>query len=225
MPRESRRALKSRAQQILEGLITHFPDAKIELDYQREQPWQLLVAVMLSAQCTDVKVNAVTPDLFSAYPDVADFARAKPRDVEKKIKTLGLAPTKAKNIVASARIVSQQYAAQVPAVRKQLEALPGIGRKSASVILANAFGIPALAVDTHVGRVARRLGLTQEKDPDKVEAALEALWPEDQWLKAHHVIIWHGRRICAARKPNCAACPVAQLCKKIDLPVVKEKTN
>ena len=223
MPRESMAARKQRAKKILELLMLRFPDAHIELNYERRQPWQLLVAVMLSAQCTDVKVNQVTPALFKKYPDLDSFARADVNDVKQRIKSLGLAATKAKNIVASARVLQRDHQGQVPADRQQLEALPGIGRKSASVILANAFGIPALAVDTHVGRVSRRMGLTKEKNPDKVEQALEALWPKSNWLQAHHIMIWQGRRICSARKPDCAQCPVQQLCWQVDLPPAKDK--
>ena len=222
MPRESLAARKQRAAKILKLLMQRFPDARIELDYRAGEPWQLLVAVMLSAQCTDVKVNQVTPALFSAYPDVNSFADADVADVKDHIKTLGLAPTKAKNIVASAQVLRAKYKGIVPAVRSQLEALPGIGRKSASVILANAFGIPALAVDTHVGRVTRRMGLTKEQNPDKVEAALEALWPQSDWLQAHHLLIWQGRRICSARKPDCAACPIHDLCWQVDVTQAKK---
>ncbi len=217
MPRESMRARKDRAAEILNRLMQRFPDARIELNYEKREPWQLLVAVMLSAQCTDVKVNQVTPDLFAAYPDIPSFAAADVADVKARIKTLGLAPTKSKNVVAAAQKILREHNGVVPADRARLEALPGIGRKSASVILANAFGIPALAVDTHVGRVARRLGLTHEKNPDKVEAALESLWPKSTWLQAHHILIWQGRRICSARKPDCANCPVQSLCWQVDV--------
>jgi endonuclease-3 len=214
MPRESASRRRERAGRILDRLLAHFPDARIELRTAPDDAWQLLVAVVLSAQCTDAKVNAVTPALFARFARVQDFAQAQPRQLEPLIRSLGLAPTKARNLVAAARAVVEEHAGQVPSTREALEALPGIGRKSASVILANAFGVPALAVDTHVGRIARRLALTTETDPSRVEAALEALWPPARWLPAHHALIWLGRRVCQARRPRCAECPVQSLCPR-----------
>ena len=213
--RESAVRRHARASQILDQLIAQHPAAAIELRFDRSEPWQLLVAVLLSAQCTDVKVNAATPALFARYADVAAMARARPEQIAPFIRSLGLANAKSRHLVATARQLTAAHGGRVPATREELEALPGIGRKSASVILANAFGVPALAVDTHVGRLARRLGLTAEHDPSRVETALEQLWPSACWLQAHHVLIWHGRRICHARRPACAACPVAALCPRI----------
>lgn len=206
---------RTRALRILDALCTAFPDARCELDYAEDQPWQLLVAVVLSAQATDVSVNKVTPGLFAAYPTVAAFADASPVDVEKHIKSIGLYRNKAKNVVSAAQQVMQKHAGIVPSAREDLEALPGVGKKSAAVIIANCFGVPAIAVDTHVGRVARRLGLTRHEDPNKVELVLTALWPEDRLLSAHHTLIFHGRRICHARTPTCSTCPVEQDCRRV----------
>lgn len=212
MAKETFIAKKRRALRILNALEKRFPDARIALDYDRDSAWQLLVAVMLSAQCTDAKVNQATPALFKRFPNVNAFAKTTAAKIVPLIKTLGLAPTKAARLVQVAQVLLKQHGGEVPADRQQLEALPGIGRKSASVILANAFGIPALAVDTHVGRIARRLDLSKQQDPSKVEAELESLWPEKRWFGAHHALIWHGRQICKARKPDCDNCPVAKMC-------------
>jgi len=200
---------------MLDRLTERFPDAHIELSYDEADVWQLLVAVVLSAQCTDAKVNATTPALFERFPDLDAFARARPSQIKPYIASLGLAPTKARRLVDVARQLQSEHGGVVPRARDALEALPGIGRKSASVILANAFGVPALAVDTHVGRVSRRMGLTTQQDPSKVEAELEALWPSSRWLHAHHALIWHGRRVCKARKPLCDECPVTDLCPRV----------
>ena len=210
---------KERALRILDGLCARFPDARCELDHDPTQPWQLLVAVVLSAQATDVSVNKVTPALFAAFPTTAAFAAASPPDVEPWIRTIGLYRNKAKNIVAAAQKVMTEHNGIVPEDRAALEALPGVGSKSAAVLIANCFGVPAIAVDTHVGRVARRLGLTKHTDPDKVEAALTALWPRDRLLQAHHTLIFQGRRICDARKPRCSECPVAAECRRVDVDV------
>lgn len=206
---------RERARRILDGLAAHFPEAKIELDYRAGDPWQLLVAVVLSAQSTDVGVNKVTPALFAALPDVHAFAHATPGDVERYIKSLGLFRNKAKSLVGAAQAIVSRHGGQVPHARAALEELPGVGKKSAAVIVANAFGEPAIAVDTHVGRVSKRLGLTKHDDPWKVEQDLTALLPRERLLEAHHTLIWHGRRICHARKPACAECPVERWCHKV----------
>jgi endonuclease III len=205
----------ARALLILDALRDRFPEAKIELDYAEQDPWQLLVAVVLSAQSTDAGVNRATPALFAAFPDVFAFARARPDEVEPFIKTLGLYRNKAKAIVGAAKRVVEQHGGHVPTERSVLQTLPGVGPKSAAVIVANCFGEPAIAVDTHVGRVTRRLGLTDNVDPDKVEADLTALLPRARLLEAHHTFIWHGRRICLARRPRCEECPVEKLCLKV----------
>lgn len=209
------RADKARARWFLDRISARFPDAKIELNHRAGDPWQLLVAVVLSAQCTDKKVNEATPALFAAFPDVRAFAQATPEEIEPHIRTLGLFRGKARNLVATARILLDDHEGRVPEERAVLETLPGVGKKSAAVIIANAFGKPACAVDTHVGRVSRRMGITDEKSPDKVEEDLTALLPRHRLLEAHHAFIWHGRRICHARRPTCEACPVSVRCPRI----------
>ncbi|MDP2340125.1 MAG: endonuclease III [Deltaproteobacteria bacterium] len=208
---------KARGLRILDALVERFPDARCELDH--DGPWQLLVAVVLSAQATDVSVNKVTPALFAAFPSVLHFAAADADDVEPFIKSIGLFRNKAKNVVGAARQIVAMHGGVVPADRAHLEALPGVGAKSAAVLIANCFGVPAIAVDTHVGRVSRRLGLTRQTDPNKVEADLTALWPRARLLQAHHTLIFQGRRICDARKPHCSACPVSAECKKVGVDV------
>jgi endonuclease-3 len=210
---------KERALRILDGLCARFPDARCELDHDPNDPWQLLVAVVLSAQATDVSVNKVTPALFAAFPTVHAFSAARPADVEPYIKSIGLFRNKAKNVVAAARAVVADFGGVVPSARELLETLPGVGKKSAAVLVANCFGEPAIAVDTHVGRVARRLGLTKQTDPDRVEEELTALWPRDRLLQAHHTLIFQGRRVCDARKPRCSECPVAADCRRIGVEV------
>jgi endonuclease-3 len=208
---------KQRALRILDALVARFPDAHCELDHK--DAWELLVAVALSAQATDVSVNKVTPALFAAYPTVFAMADAHVGDVEQLIKTIGLYRNKAKNIVSAAQQVVQVHGGVVPSARADLEALPGVGKKSAAVLIANCFGVPAIAVDTHVGRVTRRLGLTKHTDPDKVEVELTALWPRERLLEAHHTLIFQGRRTCDARKPRCSECAVANDCNRIDVDV------
>ncbi len=177
-----------------------------------ESVFQLLVAVILSAQCNDNQVNRVTGPLFAQYADAAAFAALEPAQLEPYISSCGLYKNKAKNIVGAARIIHDQYHDEVPADRQKLMALPGVGRKTANVILSVGFGLPALAVDTHVQRVANRLGLAQGKTPEQTEEQLCALIPREQWGDAHHWLIWHGRKICAAQKPKCGQCPAASLC-------------
>jgi len=206
---------KNNALWFLDTLSARFPEAKIELNYHKKDPWQLLVAVVLSAQATDKKVNEVTPALFKAFKNVQAFAQATPQAVEPYVHSLGFFRNKSKSIVGAARMIVEQFGGRLPRERALLEQIPGVGAKSAAVIIANAFGEPAIAVDTHVGRVARRLGLTKEKDPSKVEAELTALWPRDRLIEAHHVLIWHGRRICFARKPACSTCPVNGRCPRV----------
>jgi endonuclease-3 len=205
----------AKALYFLDILGAYYPEAKIELCFDKENPWQLLVAVALSAQTTDKQVNKVTPALFEAYPSVQDFARATPEEVEPYVKTLGFYRNKARNLVLAARMIVKDFKGKIPEDRDLLETIPGVGPKSAAVIIANAFGVPVIAVDTHVGRVARRLGLTKNTDPSKVETDLTKLFPRERLLEAHHVLIFHGRRICHARKPNCSGCPVNNKCPKI----------
>ncbi|MEW5854940.1 MAG: endonuclease III [Myxococcota bacterium] len=212
-PRESAQARSTRALRILDTLSQTYPDAHCELDFQ--DPWQLLVAVVLSAQCTDANVNKATPALFRRYPAPRDMAAAEPTDVEPFIKTLGLYRNKAKNLITTARAVVEQHDGVVPDEREALEALAGVGRKTASVVLAEAYHQPALAVDTHVGRLSRRLGLTVHEDPNDVEQDLCALIPRERWRETHHALIWHGRRHCGARAPGCDDCPVLSDCPRV----------
>lgn len=212
MPSEQK---KQRALTLLERLIKRFPNASIELEFKEDDPWQLLVAVCLSAQTTDKQVNRVTPALFAAYPTVIAMAQAQPADIEPYVHSLGFFRNKARNLVLAARALVQEHNGQVPRSRKQLQQLPGVGPKSAAAIVSNAFGEQAIAVDTHVGRIARRLGLSQSQNPNRVEADLTALLPKHKLLQAHHTLIWHGRRICHARKPACKLCPVQTLCLRV----------
>jgi endonuclease III len=201
------------ALQVLDALVAHWPDAHCELNHR--SAWELVVAVSLSAQTTDIAVNKVTPPLFARFPTVHAFADASPHDVEPYIRTIGLYRNKAKNVVAAARHVRDVFGGTVPSQRAQLESLPGVGKKTAAVIVANCFGEPAIAVDTHVGRVARRIGLTKHEDPDKVEQELTSLWPRERLLQAHHTLIFQGRYLCDARKPVCSSCPLSDSCPRI----------
>lgn len=195
--------------------MSSYPDAHIELDYKRADPWQLLVVVSLSAQSTDKKVNQISPALFQHFKTVQTFAKAEPEDIEPFIKMLGLYRNKAKHLVLAAKKIVEQFGGEVPKSRADLETIAGVGKKTAAVIVANAFGEPAIAVDTHVSRISQRLGLTKEKDPDKIERALMELFPKNLWLKAHHAMIFHGRRVCFAPKPFCSQCPLSELCPRI----------
>lgn len=212
--RESKARRRERAEHVLAELKVLYPDARSELDFT--SPFQCLIATLLSAQATDVSVNLATPQLFAAYPDAHTLAAATPEEVEPYIRTIGLYRTKARNSVATARILVESHGGQVPGTMTDLIALPGVGRKTANVVLANAFGQPTIAVDTHVGRVARRLGFTKAKDPDKVEADLVTLFDETEWIFLHHALIFHGRRVCHARKPDCANCSLCIMCPSCD---------
>ena len=186
------------------------PDAKIELDYGT--PMQLLVAVILSAQCTDKRVNMVTPALFRHYPDAHALASASVKDVEELIKSCGLYRTKAKNIVAAAQAIVATHQGQPPTSRDELQRLPGVGRKTAGVVAIHLGTDDAFPVDTHILRLSRRMGLSRQRNPDKVELDMQALWPAQRWAKGHQLLIWHGRRTCHSRKPACGACVVARWC-------------
>ena len=204
---------RRRALTVLELLRAAYPDAKTELVYR--SPFELLVATVLSAQATDVSVNAATPRLFAAYPDAAALALATPEDVEVHIKSIGLYRNKSRNLVRLAQLLLERHAGEVPNDFDAVVALPGAGRKTANVVLSNAYGRPAIAVDTHVGRLARRLGLTEETDPDKVERDLNALFPKESWIFLHHALILHGRRVCLARRPLCGECVLAAYCPRV----------
>lgn len=187
-----------------------YAHARTALHYQNE--FQLLVAVMLSAQCTDARVNMVTPALFRAHPDAASIAALRSEELEPFIKTCGLFHSKAKNIVAASRLLLERHGGNVPQTMAQLTALPGVGRKTANVVLSVAFDQAAIAVDTHVFRVANRLGLTKAKNPVQTEMQLMKVIPEVEWSDAHHWLIHLGREICHARQPECARCPLRELC-------------
>ncbi len=188
-----------------------YPDAHCELEYR--SPFQLIAATILSAQCTDKRVNLTTPLLFQRYPTAHDLAAAQQADVEEIVKSTGFFRAKAKSLIGMARALVESHAGEVPPRMDALVVLPGVGRKTANVVLGNAFGINVgVVVDTHVGRLATRLGLTKETDPIKVEQALMALFPPDSWTMLSHLLIWHGRRVCDARKPRCGECALADLC-------------
>lgn len=205
--------LKKQAQRICRGVEKLYPDAHCALHY--ENPLQLLIATILSAQCTDVRVNLVTPALFARYPDAQAFADADIGELEKAIQSTGFFRNKAKNIQACCKLLVEKHGGQVPATMEELFPLPGIGRKTANVILGNAFGVPGITVDTHVGRLSRRMGLTKHVDPVKVERDLMELIPQKDWTIFSHRMIFHGRQVCAARKPDCEGCSLAKDCPKI----------
>lgn len=200
----------ARAEAILRELERLYPDAECELEHV--DPFQLLIATILSAQTTDKAVNQVTPALFARYPNAAALAQAQPTAVEPLIATIGLFRTKAKAIIGTAQQLVSQHGGQVPVARAALEALPGVGRKTANVVLASAFGEPALAVDTHVQRLAQRLGLSRQTQAIAIEQDLLALFPPARWGFVSHALIWHGRRVCSARAPRCSECTLNRLC-------------
>lgn len=202
-----------RHQQILARLAETYPDAKTALNYRNS--FELLIATMLAAQSTDKQVNVITGPLFEKYPDPESFARLTPEELEQDIKGVGLYKNKSRNIIATCRLLLEKHQGQVPASREELEALPGVGRKTANVVLSVAFNRPALAVDTHVFRVANRLGLAQAKNPLETEKQLCALIPEELWSQAHHWFIYHGRQVCKARKPLCDQCVVVEFCPAV----------
>jgi endonuclease-3 len=196
---------------ILRRLKAAYPDAACALVH--DNPYQLLVATILSAQCTDARVNLVTPALFERYPDAARLARASRTDVEKIIQSTGFFRNKAKNIIGFARGLMADHEGIVPSTMDELASLPGVGRKTANVILGNAFGVDeGVVVDTHVKRLASLLGFTREESPEKVERDLMELFPRERWTMLAHLLIWHGRRACIARRPKCEACAVSHLC-------------
>ena len=197
---------------ILDRLEETYPDAECALDHKNV--FQLIVAVALSAQTTDKSVNLVTPALFEAYPDAFALAAAEPEEVSTYIKRIGMYKTKAKNIIGMAKILVAEHGGQVPEDYEQLIALPGVGRKTANVVLSVGFGHQRIAVDTHVFRVANRIGLVEEKDVLKTELGLMDCIPEERWSRTHHSLIFHGRNCCAARKPDCENCSIAEWCEK-----------
>jgi endonuclease-3 len=211
--RESAAARRRRAAAIARALARGYPDAWCALHYRT--PWELLVATILSAQCTDAMVNQVTPTLFAELPTPDALAAAPSERVEALIKRTGFFRQKTKSLQATARAIVAEHAGKVPETMDELRALPGIGRKTANVVLGTAFGQPAIFVDTHVRRVSNRLALTVEDDPDKIERDLQALLPPREWTAFAHRMIHHGRQICAARKPRCSACPLLEWCPQV----------
>lgn len=196
---------------ILDILADCYPDAHCELNYRN--PFELLIATILSAQSTDIQVNKVTAPLFEKYPTPADFLTLTEEELAAEIRGLGLFRNKSKNILKTCRLLVEQYNEEVPREREELEKLPGVGRKTASVVLSNAFNVPALAVDTHVHRVANRLGLANSKNTMDTERQLTSQIPREEWSITHHRIIWHGRRVCSARSPKCNTCALLSVCK------------
>ena len=200
----------AKAGQLMDRLAAAYPDARCALDHR--DPFELVVATILSAQCTDARVNLTTPALFARFPDAKALAAARQEDVEALVKSTGFFRNKAKNLIAMAQALLARHGGELPRELEALAALPGVGQKTANVVLANAFDVPALAVDTHIFRVARRLGLSKATTPEKVEADLCRLFPREAWIPLHHQLIFHGRRTCDARQPDCAACPLLDLC-------------
>jgi endonuclease-3 len=203
-------ALTRRARKGFRELQQLYPYVRCELDFGN--PLQLLVATVLSAQTTDARVNLVTPALFEKYPDAAAFAGADRAELEEMLRSTGFFRQKANAVMSLCQQLVERFDGEVPAKLDDLVTLPGVGRKTANVVLANAFGVPGIAVDTHVGRVSRRLGWTDETDPVKVEHALGALFPRRDWTMVSHLLIFHGRRTCHAKKPACGACPLDRVC-------------
>ncbi len=195
---------------ILRALKEAYPDARPELNFSN--PYETLVATMLSAQCTDRQVNKVTPAVFRDFPDARAMADATADELFPYVKSCGF-KSKAVNIVNACKIIAEKHGGDVPGTMEELTALPGVGRKTANVVLSNAFRVPAIAVDTHVFRVANRLGLANAKDVEKTEKQLMRAIPKKDWSDAHHWLIFHGRRVCHARKPACESCPIRELCK------------
>jgi len=214
MPRESKQAKSERVQKIISGLNKAYPDAHCELNYSN--PLELLVATILSAQCTDKRVNIVTADLFRKYRSAADYVKAPAAELEQAIKTTGFFRNKTKSIKAASQSIVEKHAGKVPQSMEELIELGGVGRKTANVVLGNAFNINCgIVVDTHVARLSQRLGLTSHTDPGKIEQELIALVPQDRWTMFSHWLIWHGRRRCYARNPDCANCEIRALCPRI----------
>lgn len=212
---ETPTALVRRARKIDRVLAETYPDAKAELDF--DNPFECLVVTVLSAQTTDKRVNAVRPTLFAAYPDAKAMAAADRAVLEQIVGPLGFFRAKTDALLRLSAALVEEHGGEVPASLDALVKLPGVGRKTANVVLGNAFDIPGITVDTHFGRLARRLGFTDETDPVKVEHAVGALFPKRDWTMLSHHLIWHGRRVCHAKKPACGACPVARLCPSYGL--------
>ncbi len=207
-------ATTARSKEIIALLKKYYPDAKCSLDF--ENPFQLLVATVLSAQCTDERVNKVTPALFKKYPDAKSMASASLGDLEEAIRSTGFYKNKAKNLKTTAEILRDKYNGDVPRRLEELTHLAGVGKKTANVVLGTAYGIASgIVVDTHVGRLSQRLGLAKSKAPEKIQNELEAITPKENWIELSHLLIYHGRKICKARKPLCEVCFLQEICPKI----------
>ena len=221
MPAESQEAKRTRLEKIISSLKRTYPDAHCELDYSN--PLELLVATILSAQANDKQVNIVTADLFKKYRSAADFANAKPAELENDLKRIGLYRNKTKSILSATRKLVERHGGRVPDSMDELIELDGVGRKTANVVLGNAFNINCgVVVDTHVTRLAYRLGLTRETAPEKIEQVLMKLVPQPDWTLFSHLLIWHGRRRCYARKPDCPNCEIKSLCPRAGVARAKE---
>ncbi len=215
--RETKEARTGRLERIMAGLRAAYPDAHCELNHSN--PLELLIATILSAQCTDMRVNLVTSELFKKYRTAQDYARANLSELEREIQSTGFFRNKAKSIKSCCQSLAERYHGQVPRTLEELTQLPGVGRKTANVVLGNAFNVNSgVVVDTHVARLSKRLGLTREADPVKIEQDLMRLAPQDQWAMLSHWLIWHGRRRCFARNPDCPHCEVRSLCPRIGVP-------
>jgi endonuclease-3 len=212
---ETHTALVRRARKIYRVLTETYPDAHCELDFAN--PFQLLVATVLSAQTTDKRVNLTTPELFAKYPTAEDLAAADPEDVARILRPTGFFNAKTKSVMGLSAALVERFGGDVPPKLEDMVTLPGVGRKTANVVLGNAYGVPGLTVDTHFGRLSRRFGWTESDDPVKVEAEVGDLFPKKDWVLLSHRLIWHGRRICHSRKPACGACPVADWCPSFGL--------
>jgi endonuclease-3 len=216
MPRESAANKIARTEKITVALERAYPGAHCELNFST--PLELLVATILSAQCTDKRVNIVTADLFKKYRSARDFAQASPAALENDIRSTGFYKNKARNIISACADIVAKYRGEVPQSMEELIQLGGVGRKTANVVLGNAFGINlGVVVDTHIGRLSHRLGLTAHRAPEKIEQDLMVLVPQEKWALFSHLLIWHGRRRCSARKPECVNCEVLNLCPRIGI--------
>ena len=203
-------ALKEKVSRIIPLLYENYPEACCSLDYQK--PHELLIATILAAQCTDERVNIVTKDLFEKYKSIEDFAMANPEELEQDVKSTGFYRNKAKNIIACCKKLLKEHNGRVPDTIEELTALPGVGRKTANVVLGNIYGIPGIIVDTHCKRLSNRLGLTKNEDPEKIERDLMEVVPQDHWTKFSNNLVFHGRAVCNARKPKCENCSIAKDC-------------
>jgi endonuclease III len=218
----SRTALVRRARRINRELKLLYPEVHTELNFTT--PLELLVATILSAQTTDKRVNLVTPVLFARYRAAAHYAAADRAEMEKIIQSTGFFRAKTSSLIGLGQALCDRFSGEVPATLAELVTLPGVGRKTANVVLGNAFGVPGITVDTHFARLARRFGWTKQTDPDKIESEVGSLFPKSEWTNLSHRLIWHGRRVCHARKPACGACGLARLCPSFGLGPTDEKT-